>query len=156
MGDPMKAKIAAAGRPGFIGAKISPQQLTSGSGVQMQTVISSNADVASVASNGIAYLIPVDATLERDTHVSDETVPLSRVLEKVESAHKLRLVILDACRNNPFVDRMVRSAGLTRSIGHRLAAIEPDRACVGCAVSQGGAYTIMRQRPAASYHRART
>jgi uncharacterized caspase-like protein len=68
----------------------------------------------------------VDARLQRDTHVSDETVPLTRVLEKVESAHKLRLVILDACRNNPFVTRMIRSAGLTRSIGRGLSAIEPE------------------------------
>jgi uncharacterized caspase-like protein len=76
--------------------------------------------------NGIAYLIPIDARLERDTHVSDETVALSRVLEKVESARKLRLVILDACRNNPFVARMIRSAGVTRSIGRGLAPIEPE------------------------------
>jgi tetratricopeptide (TPR) repeat protein len=75
--------------------------------------------------NGSAYLIPTDAKLERDTHVTDETVPLSRVLEKVESAQKLRLVILDACRNNPFVARMVRSAA-SRSIGRGLAQIEPE------------------------------
>ena len=75
--------------------------------------------------NGTAYLIPVDAKLERDTHVADETVPLSRVLEKVESALKLRLVILDACRNNPFVSRMVRS-GVSRSIGRGLGQIEPE------------------------------
>ena len=54
-----------------------------------------------IEMNGDAYLIPVDARLERDTHVSDETVALSRVLEKVESARKLRLVDLDACANNP-------------------------------------------------------
>ena len=76
--------------------------------------------------NGLAYLIPIDAKLEKDSHVSDETVPLSRVLEKVESARKLRLVILDACRNNPFVARMVRTAGVSRSIGRGLAQIEPE------------------------------
>jgi tetratricopeptide (TPR) repeat protein len=76
--------------------------------------------------NGVAYLIPVDAKLERDTHVSDETVALSRVLEKVETARKLRLVVLDACRNNPFVTRMIRSVGVTRSIGKGLAPVEPE------------------------------
>jgi uncharacterized caspase-like protein len=75
--------------------------------------------------NGAAYLIPVDAKLERDTHVSDETVALNRVPEKVEGAQKLRLVILDACRNNPFVARMVRSSS-TRSVGRGLAPIEPE------------------------------
>jgi tetratricopeptide (TPR) repeat protein len=79
-----------------------------------------------IEMNGVAYLIPVDAKLERDTHVSDETVSLSRVLEKVEGARKLRLVVLDACRNNPFVSRMIRSAGVTRSVGSGLAPIEPE------------------------------
>ena len=76
--------------------------------------------------NGVAHLIPIDARLERDTHVSDETIGLARVLEKVESAKKLRLVILDACRNNPFSARMIRSAGAARSIGRGLAQIEPE------------------------------
>jgi tetratricopeptide (TPR) repeat protein len=76
--------------------------------------------------NGTAYLMPIDAKLERDAHVTDETVPLHRVQEKVETARKLRLVILDACRNNPFIPRMVRSAGATRSIGRGLAQIEPE------------------------------
>jgi uncharacterized caspase-like protein len=71
-------------------------------------------------------LIPIDAKLERDTHVTDETVPMLRVLDKVETARKLRLVILDACRNNPFVARMVRTAGTSRSIGRGLAQIEPE------------------------------
>jgi uncharacterized caspase-like protein len=75
--------------------------------------------------NGLAYLVPVDAKLERDTHVTDETVALTRVLEKVESAKKLRLVILDACRNNPFAARMVRTSA-TRAIGRGLSQIEPE------------------------------
>ncbi len=76
--------------------------------------------------NGVSYLVPVDAKLLRDTHVSDETVPLERVLAKVEAAKKLRLVILDACRNNPFVSRMVKTAGSNRSIGRGLAPLEPE------------------------------
>lgn len=78
-----------------------------------------------IEMNGVPYLVPVDAKLQRDTHVPDETVPLERVLDKVQSARKLRLVFLDACRNNPFVARMIRTAGITRSIGRGLAAIEP-------------------------------
>jgi tetratricopeptide (TPR) repeat protein len=77
--------------------------------------------------NGVNYLIPIDARLARDTHVKDETVSLDRVLEKVQGARKLRLVILDACRNNPFVARMLRSSRATRSIGSGLASAgEPD------------------------------
>jgi tetratricopeptide (TPR) repeat protein len=74
---------------------------------------------------GTNYLIPVDAKLEQQSHVEDEAVPLSRVMSKVTSASKLQLVILDACRNNPFVPRM-RGTSRTRSVGSGLTAIEPE------------------------------
>lgn len=74
---------------------------------------------------GINYLIPTDAKLQRDSHVRDEAISLDRVLDKVEGARRLRLVILDACRNNPFAARMAR-AGSTRSIGRGLGNLEPD------------------------------
>jgi uncharacterized caspase-like protein len=76
--------------------------------------------------NGVSYLVPTDAKLLRDTHVADEALPLDRVLAKVEHAKRLRLVILDACRNNPFVARMIRTAGSTRSVGRGLALVEPE------------------------------
>jgi uncharacterized caspase-like protein len=79
-----------------------------------------------VEMGGTAYLIPTDAKLEKDAHVSYETVPLDRMLQTTESAKKLRLVILDACRNNPFVTRMARTGGATRSIGRGLPAIEVE------------------------------
>jgi uncharacterized caspase-like protein len=60
------------------------------------------------------------------TPVNDETIALDRTLEKVEGARRLKLVILDACRNNPFVARMARSANSTRSIGKGLPALEPE------------------------------
>src|SRR6266481_6063993 len=52
--------------------------------------------------DGTNYLIPVDAKLERDTDVYDEAFSLDRVLLAIEPAKQLRLVILDACRDNPF------------------------------------------------------
>jgi formylglycine-generating enzyme required for sulfatase activity len=73
--------------------------------------------------NGTNYLIPVDAALERDIDVEDEAVPLDRVTQLLEPARRLRLVILDACRDNPFVHSMRRIAG-TRSIGRGLAKVE--------------------------------
>jgi tetratricopeptide (TPR) repeat protein len=79
-----------------------------------------------IEMNGTTYLIPVDAKLERDAHVFDEALPLERLLTKVETARKLRLVILDACRNNPFASRMIRSSAANRSVGRGLAFIEPD------------------------------
>jgi uncharacterized caspase-like protein len=74
--------------------------------------------------DGTNYLVPVDAKLERDTDVYDEALSLDRVLVAVEPAKQLRLVILDACRDNPFAKTMKRSVA-SRSIGRGLAKIEP-------------------------------
>ncbi|MDH2344883.1 caspase family protein [Bradyrhizobium sp. SSUT77] len=90
-----------------------------------------DADIAVVyyAGHGIEvegsnYLIPVDAKLERDTDVFDEALSLDRVLVAVEPAKQLRLVILDACRDNPFGKTMKRTVA-SRSIGRGLAQVEP-------------------------------
>jgi uncharacterized caspase-like protein len=74
--------------------------------------------------DGTNYLIPVDAKLERDTDVYDEALSLDRVLLAIEPAKRLRLVILDACRDNPFAKNMKRTIA-SRGIGQGLAKIEP-------------------------------
>jgi uncharacterized caspase-like protein len=74
--------------------------------------------------DGTNYLIPVDAKLERDTDVYDEALSLDRILVAAEPAKQLRLVILDACRDNPFARSMKKTVAL-RSIGRGLAQIEP-------------------------------
>lgn len=90
-----------------------------------------DADVAVVyyAGHGIEvdganYLIPVDAVLERDRDIYDEALSLERVLVAVEPAKKLRLVILDACRDSPFSRSMKRTLA-SRAIGRGLAKVEP-------------------------------
>ncbi len=90
-----------------------------------------NADIALVyyAGHGIEidgtnYLIPVDAKLARDFDVEDEALALDRVVRAIEPARQLRLVILDACRDNPFAKTMKRAVG-TRSLGRGLAKVEP-------------------------------
>ncbi|MFO1108895.1 MAG: caspase family protein [Bradyrhizobium sp.] len=74
--------------------------------------------------DGINYLIPVDAVLDRDTDIHDEGLSLERVLVAVEPARKLRLVILDACRDSPFAKSMKRTLA-ARAIGRGLAKVEP-------------------------------
>jgi uncharacterized caspase-like protein len=74
--------------------------------------------------DGANYLIPVDAKLERDTDVFDEAFSLDRILLAIEPAKQLRLVILDACRDNPFAKTMKRTVA-SRAIGQGLAKIEP-------------------------------
>jgi hypothetical protein len=91
-----------------------------------------DADVAVVyfAGHGIEvdgtnYVIPVDAALERDLDVYDEAFPLDRILVTIEPAKQLRLVILDACRDNPFAKTMKRTIG-SRAVGRGLAKVEPS------------------------------
>ncbi len=76
--------------------------------------------------NGRNWLIPVDAQLAGTNDVPDETVPLDRVLDRVHAAKRLRIVILDACRNNPFLSRMAMTGGKSRDIDRGLARIEPE------------------------------
>ena len=74
--------------------------------------------------NGINYLIPVDAVLERDTDVPYEAFSLDNLVQVLEPARRLRLVMLDACRDNPFTRSMKRMVG-TRAVNRGLAAVEP-------------------------------
>ncbi len=75
--------------------------------------------------DGTNYLIPVDARLERDIDVEDETVSLDRIVRILDPAKKLRLVILDACRDNPF-DRSMKRSLSSRAVEKGLAKVEPS------------------------------
>jgi hypothetical protein len=82
---------------------------------------------------GVNYMIPIDAQITDESIVSTQTVNLEYLLNSVEVAKKLRLIILDACRNNPYAQQ-VRVASASRgvsgvgssSIGNGLARIEPE------------------------------
>jgi formylglycine-generating enzyme required for sulfatase activity/uncharacterized caspase-like protein len=73
---------------------------------------------------GTNYLIPTDAVLERDIDAFDEAIPLDRLLSVIEPARQLRLVILDACRDNPFAKTM-KHAVASRAVERGLAKVEP-------------------------------
>ncbi len=75
--------------------------------------------------NGKNWLIPIDAALTRATDLPDEAIPVDRVLDRLSGGRKLRMVILDACRTNPFLARMVMNGAATRAVAQGLAAIEP-------------------------------
>jgi uncharacterized caspase-like protein len=74
--------------------------------------------------DGVNYLVPADAKLVSDFDIEDETVSLDRVLKALEGTKRLRLVILDACRDNPFANTMKRTLA-SRSVGRGLAKVEP-------------------------------
>jgi tetratricopeptide (TPR) repeat protein len=73
---------------------------------------------------GTNYLIPTDAKLKNDNHVTDQALSLDRVMAAVDGA-RVGVVILDACRVNPFLAGMARTGGAGR-IGNGLARVEPD------------------------------
>src|ERR1700733_4550199 len=76
--------------------------------------------------DGSNYVVPVDAVLERDADAEDEAVSLNRILLAVEPATHLRLVILDACRDNPFAKKMKRTLA-SRSVGRGLVGVEANK-----------------------------
>jgi tetratricopeptide (TPR) repeat protein len=89
--------------------------------------------------NGRNYLLPIDAKLAADRDAHAEAVALDEVLASIDAARKLKLVVLDACRDNPFAPRMQRtltvadatavvptvgSAAISRSVGRGLGEVK--------------------------------
>lgn len=75
--------------------------------------------------NGENYLIPVDAQMRSEATAQFETVGLQQVVGAVNASRKLGVVLLDACRDNPFATSMARRNG-TRSTARGLAPISLD------------------------------
>ena len=78
---------------------------------------------------GQNFLVPIGAQIEGEADVEIESVALNAILRRMGKAdNRLNLVILDACRDNPY-------AAQTRAIGG-LASIEaPDRTLVAYATA---------------------
>ena len=74
-----------------------------------------------VQVKGENYLVPIDADISSETEVQLQTVSVNVFLNVMEgSASKVNIVILDACRNNPF-------AGSSRSLNSGLASVIAPR-----------------------------
>src|SRR5262245_3679211 len=64
-----------------------------------------------VQVDGENFLVPIDARIERESDVPIETMRLADVMNALAAApSKIRIVMLDACRNNPF-DAIAKSTG---------------------------------------------
>lgn len=86
---------------------------------------------------GENWLIPISAELRSDTDIESEAISLRSVSLQVSKARKLGLVILDACRNNPFAAKMKRSMS-TRAVARGLAPTEPsDNVLIAYAARDG-------------------
>lgn len=78
------------------------------------------ADVAVVyyAGHGVQvgrenFLLPADAQIERERDLVYEALSLELFLGEVSQARHLGIILLDACRNNPFVERLSRSLAIS-------------------------------------------
>ncbi|MHC6153189.1 caspase family protein [Bradyrhizobium elkanii] len=63
--------------------------------------------------------------MKRDTDAANEAISLQSVMLQVANTGSLGLVILDACRNNPFAAKMSRSLAARAAAGSGLGRIEP-------------------------------
>lgn len=73
---------------------------------------------------GVDYLVPVDAKLAADRDAESQAVALEQVIAAVGAARKVRLVMLDACRDNPFAPTMQRTLSL-KLVDKGFSNIEP-------------------------------
>ena len=80
---------------------------------------------------GLNYLVPVDAKLEDEFSLNYELTRIDDVLFGLERARGVKVLILDACRNNPLLDRLTLTSTTRDIVGTRgLARIEPTRGMV--------------------------
>lgn len=81
---------------------------------------------------GENYLVPIDARIERESDVAIEAVRLADVMSALASTpSRTRIVILDACRNNPF-------SSIVKTTGRGLAIVDaPSGSIVSYATAPG-------------------
>lgn len=86
---------------------------------------------------GENWLVPVEAQLATDLNVANETIGLQSLTRAVSNTSKLGLVILDACRSNPFLPKM-QSTNLSRAVERGFSRVEPsDNVLVAYAARDG-------------------
>jgi uncharacterized caspase-like protein len=85
-----------------------------------------------VQVKGVNFLLPIGARVEKEGDIEYEAVDAGRIMNELESAgSRLNIVILDACRNNPFAQRV-------RSLQRGLAVISaPSGTVVAYATGPG-------------------
>ncbi|MGE0769954.1 MAG: caspase family protein [Hyphomicrobiaceae bacterium] len=77
---------------------------------------------------GENYLFPVDATVSTEADARRALIPLNALISDLSRSVKTRLVLLDACRNNPFAEKLAdnpstRSAGDARGLARVYAGV---------------------------------
>jgi cell division septation protein DedD len=95
--------------------------------------------------DGENYLVPIDADVKRKYDVNDQCLKVSYILGAMEEAqNRLNIIILDACRNNPFRSFRGGSGGLARMdapTGSLLAYATAPGSVAQDGIGQNGLYT---------------
>jgi len=88
---------------------------------------------------GVNYLVPVDAVLHDEMDLR-RMVRADEILSDLQQAKNLRIMVLDACRDNPFAEELKRSIGKTRGInvGRGLAKMESPEGTIISYATQAG------------------
>lgn len=84
--------------------------------------------------SGRNYLLPVDAALEDETSLDFEAVQVDFILRQMSRETSIRLVFLDACRDNPLADVLAKETGGDSTARSGLAEIP---------IENGGAGTLV-------------
>ncbi|ULK98964.1 caspase family protein [Bradyrhizobium sp. I71] len=89
--------------------------------------------------NGVNYLMPVDASLTDEADLK-RFVRVDDIVNDLQQAKNLRILVLDSCRDNPLAETLKRSAGTTRaaSIGRGLSKVEAPRGTIVSFSTQSG------------------
>lgn len=113
--DEMRAKVSAfAGQVAAEGADTVALMFYAGHGLQI---------------DGENYLVPVDVDPKREADIPIQAVRLNDILNTLTSVpSRMRIVLLDACRNNPFPE-------LSKTAGHGLAIVDARVGAPGTFVS---------------------
>ena len=81
-----------------------------------------------VELGGENFIIPIDVKISRPEQIASQAVTLKALLKTVENARKLRVVILDSCRNNPFADWPLQEVAKASSPDYQTGEVTKIRA----------------------------
>src|SRR5262249_47515840 len=78
--------------------------------------------------HGVNYLMPTDAVLEDEISVRFQMVSVDDVRAALDRANGVRIMMLDACRNNPLAEKLKSSVSASRGIGEVRGLARVDKA----------------------------
>jgi formylglycine-generating enzyme required for sulfatase activity/uncharacterized caspase-like protein len=87
-----------------------------------------------IQRGGANYLIPVDAELTRDSDIDLAAIDLDLVLRQIDDRAATRIVLLDACRNNPFATQLAQGAAASRSLSLVAPGLAPVQTAGGALI----------------------